>query len=59
LQVAAPQLQHYVIPVTVAMYAVFLVSTGGEALFAELGHFGRYPIRKDRFAFVLPPSGLF
>ncbi|MCH5373858.1 MAG: KUP/HAK/KT family potassium transporter, partial [Planctomycetes bacterium] len=26
-----------------ALYAVFLVVTGGEALYADLGHFGRYP----------------
>ena len=37
-----------------AMYAVFLVTTGGEALYADLGHFGRGPIRRAWFAFVLP-----
>lgn len=37
-----------------AIYAVFLVSTGGEALYADLGHFGRFPIRKVWFVFVLP-----
>ncbi len=37
-----------------AIYAVFLVCTGGEALYADLGHFGRFPIRKVWFAFVLP-----
>ncbi len=37
-----------------ALYAVFLVATGGEALYADLGHFGRYPIRLIWFAFVLP-----
>ncbi len=37
-----------------ALYAVFLVTTGGEALYADLGHFGRVPIRKVWFAFVLP-----
>ncbi|HUX24390.1 MAG TPA: KUP/HAK/KT family potassium transporter [Burkholderiales bacterium] len=36
------------------LYAVFLVTTGGEALYADLGHFGRKPIRKVWFAFVLP-----
>ena len=36
------------------LYAVFLVTTGGEALYADLGHFGRAPIRKVWFAFVLP-----
>ncbi|MEO8718528.1 MAG: KUP/HAK/KT family potassium transporter [Burkholderiales bacterium] len=36
------------------LYAVFLVSTGGEALYADLGHFGRSPIRRVWFALVLP-----
>jgi KUP system potassium uptake protein len=36
------------------LYAVFLVTTGGEALYADLGHFGRRPIRSVWFAFVLP-----
>lgn len=36
------------------LYAVFLVTTGGEALYADLGHFGRQPIRRVWFAFVLP-----
>ena len=36
------------------LYAVFLVTTGGEALYADLGHFGRLPIRKVWFTFVLP-----
>lgn len=36
------------------LFAVFLVTTGGEALYADLGHFGRSPIRKVWFAFVLP-----
>ena len=34
--------------------AVFLVITGGEALYADLGHFGRRPIRVAWFALVLP-----
>ncbi|HEX6635225.1 MAG TPA: KUP/HAK/KT family potassium transporter, partial [Usitatibacter sp.] len=38
----------------VALYAVFLATTGGEALYADLGHFGRVPIRRMWFAFVLP-----
>ncbi|OGU01127.1 MAG: potassium transporter Kup [Gemmatimonadetes bacterium RBG_16_66_8] len=33
---------------------VFLVVTGGEALYADMGHFGRRPIRLAWFAFVLP-----
>lgn len=38
----------------VVLFAVFLVTTGGEALHADLGHFGREPIRKVWFGFVLP-----
>ena len=34
--------------------AVFLVVTGGEALYADMGHFGTRPIRVAWFAFVLP-----
>lgn len=37
-----------------ALYAIFLVATGGEALYADLGHFGRMPIRRVWFAVVLP-----
>jgi len=34
--------------------SVFLVVTGGEALYADMGHFGRRPIRLAWFGFVLP-----
>ncbi len=34
--------------------AVVLVVTGGEALYADMGHFGRRPIRLAWFAVVLP-----
>ena len=34
--------------------AVFLVVTGGEALYADMGHFGLPPIRRGWFAIVLP-----
>ncbi len=33
---------------------VFLVVTGGEALYADMGHFGKRPIRMTWFAVVLP-----
>jgi KUP system potassium uptake protein len=33
---------------------VFLAVTGGEALYADMGHFGRRPIRVAWFALVLP-----
>lgn len=36
------------------MGSVFLVVTGGEALYADLGHFGRKPIRLAWFLLVLP-----
>lgn len=35
-----------------ALGAVFLVATGGEALYADLGHFGRRPIQIDWFGLV-------
>ncbi|MEZ5293693.1 MAG: potassium transporter Kup [Vicinamibacterales bacterium] len=38
----------------VVMGAVFLVVTGGEALYADMGHFGRRPISVAWFALVLP-----
>ncbi len=34
--------------------SVFLVVTGGEALYADMGHFGRHPIRLVWFVVVLP-----
>lgn len=34
--------------------SVFLVVTGGEALYADMGHFGRLPIRLTWFTVVLP-----
>ena len=34
--------------------AVFLVVTGGEALYADMGHFGKRPIRIAWFTLVLP-----
>jgi KUP system potassium uptake protein len=34
--------------------SVFLVTTGGEALYADMGHFGRRPIRLAWFAVALP-----
>jgi KUP system potassium uptake protein len=38
----------------VTLGAVFLVVTGGEALYADLGHFGRKPIQSAWLFFVLP-----
>ncbi len=38
----------------VVLGAVVLVITGGEALYADMGHFGRRPIRVAWFALVFP-----
>jgi KUP system potassium uptake protein len=38
----------------VALGAVVLAVTGAEALYADMGHFGRWPIRFAWFSFVLP-----
>ncbi|MCC7121272.1 MAG: potassium transporter Kup [Gammaproteobacteria bacterium] len=46
-------LDHGVIAFLV-MSAVFLVVTGGESLYADMGHFGRRPIRRAWFMIVLP-----
>lgn len=34
--------------------SIFLVATGGEALYADMGHFGRKPIRYAWFCVVFP-----
>lgn len=34
--------------------AVFLAVTGGEVIYADMGHFGRSPIRLSWFALVMP-----
>jgi KUP system potassium uptake protein len=46
-------LTHGVIGLT-TLGLVFLAVTGGEALYADLGHFGRKPIRLAWFGLVLP-----
>ena len=38
----------------VVLGSVFLVVTGGEALYADMGHFGPFPIRLAWFSFVMP-----
>ena len=38
----------------VVLGSVFLVVTGGEALYADMGHFGPHPIRLAWFFYVLP-----
>lgn len=37
-----------------ALGTVFLVVTGGESLYVDMGHFGKYPIRLNWFTIVLP-----
>jgi KUP system potassium uptake protein len=38
----------------ITLASVFLAVTGGEALYADMGHFGRPPIRRGWFLIVLP-----
>jgi KUP system potassium uptake protein len=38
----------------VVLGGVFLALTGGEALYADMGHFGRKPIRSSWYTIVLP-----
>jgi KUP system potassium uptake protein len=38
----------------VVMSSVFLAVTGGEALYADMGHFGRKPIKRGWFLLVFP-----
>jgi len=42
----------------IALSCVFLAVTGGEALYADMGHFGRLPIRNAWFQLVLPSLAL-
>jgi KUP system potassium uptake protein len=37
-----------------ALGSIFLVVTGGEALYADMGHFGRRPIQVSWYVLVLP-----
>lgn len=38
----------------IALGSLFLVLTGGEALYADMGHFGRRPIQLSWFGIVMP-----
>lgn len=42
----------------VILGSVFLAVTGGEALYADMGHFGRGPIRRGWFILVFPALAL-
>ena len=37
-----------------SLSAVILVVTGGEALYADMGHFGREPVKRSWISFVMP-----
>jgi KUP system potassium uptake protein len=45
---------HYKALAFVVLGSVVLAVTGAEALYADMGHFGRQPIRLDWLCFVLP-----
>ena len=45
---------HHGVGAVLALGAVVLAVTGGEALYADMGHFGRRPIRIAWWGFVLP-----
>ncbi len=47
-------LQHNTWIAFVALGAVVLAVTGAEALYADMGHFGRLPVRLAWFGYVLP-----
>jgi KUP system potassium uptake protein len=47
-------LRHQGLPAFLTLGSVFLVVTGAEALYADMGHFGRAPIRIAWFSLVLP-----
>src|SRR5690606_36398659 len=42
------------LPAFIAMGAVVLAVTGSEALYADMGHFGRRPIKFSWLSFVMP-----
>jgi KUP system potassium uptake protein len=42
------------LPAFIAMGSVVLAITGAEALYSDMGHFGRNPIRVSWLAFVMP-----
>ena len=49
---------HHAATATVVLGSVFLSVTGGEALYADMGHFGLRPIRAAWNVFVLPSLAL-
>jgi KUP system potassium uptake protein len=51
---AAGFLLHHGLAGFFVLGSVFLTVTGAEALFADMGHFGRWPIQASWLCFVLP-----
>jgi KUP system potassium uptake protein len=51
---AAQFFVHHGVHAGLALGAVVLAVTGGEALYADMGHFGRQPIRISWMYFVMP-----
>jgi KUP system potassium uptake protein len=49
---------HYKLAAFIAFGAVVLAVTGAEALYADMGHFGRKPIRVAWIGFVMPALAL-
>jgi KUP system potassium uptake protein len=49
---------HYKLAAFIAFGAVVLAVTGAEALYADMGHFGRRPLRVAWLGFVLPALAL-
>lgn len=47
-------LMHHGVAGVLVLGSVFLTVTGAEALFADMGHFGRWPIQASWLFFVLP-----
>jgi KUP system potassium uptake protein len=45
---------HHGVKAWLSLGAIVLAITGGEALYADMGHFGRYPIRLAWLGLVLP-----
>ena len=51
---AARYFTHEPLKAFLSLGSIFLVVTGGEALYADMGHFGRKPIAVGWYAMVLP-----
>lgn len=47
-------IQHDIKSIFIVLGSVMLVITGGEAMYADMGHFGRKPIRVSWFTLVYP-----